>query len=62
MWLFQDESSRAEEASATLGIHHTTEQEYDERVPKRLSVPATAIHILDPTTSHSVSERGLIAK
>jgi hypothetical protein len=62
LWIFQDESSGAEEASAGPGIHHTTEQEYDERVPERLGVPKTAIHILDPTTSNSVSELGLTAK
>ena len=62
MWLFQDEPSGAEEASASLGIHHTTEQEYDEQVLERLGVPKTAIRILDPPTSNTVSELGLIAK
>jgi uncharacterized SAM-binding protein YcdF (DUF218 family) len=61
VWLFKDDPRGADEALARLGIHHVTEEEYDQQVLERLGVPRAAIRILEPPTTNTVSETLLIA-
>lgn len=61
VWLFKDDPRGAEKAFARLGIHHISEQEYDQQVLERLGVPETAIRILDPPATNTASEAALIA-
>ena len=62
VWLFRDDPRGADEAFARLGIHHLTEEEYDQQVLERLGVPKQAIRILEPPTTNTVSEIALIAE
>lgn len=56
VWLFQDNPRGANNAFARLGIHHVTEQEYDEQVLERLGVPQTAIRVLSPPAGNTENE------
>ncbi len=61
VWLLRDETSDADAAFAKLGIPHPSEQEYDQQVLERLGVPKTAIRIIEPPTTNTVSEIARIA-
>lgn len=61
VWLFTDDSRGDDQAFARLGIHHITEDEYDQQVLERLGVPQAAIRILGPPTTNTASEMRLVA-
>lgn len=61
VWLLRDETDKADETLAKLGIPRPTEQDYDQQVLERLGVPKKAIRILEPPTNNTVSEVRLIA-
>ena len=61
VWLFHDEPDEGDEIFAKLGIAHPSEQDYDREVLERLGVPKSAIRILSPPTTNTVSEMTLIA-
>jgi hypothetical protein len=48
IWLFKDDPAGANEGIASLGIHHISEEEYDQQVFERLNVTKSAIRLLDP--------------
>jgi uncharacterized SAM-binding protein YcdF (DUF218 family) len=60
VWLFKDDPRGADEAFAKLGIHHITEEEYDQQVLERLGVPAAAIRILDTPATNTENEFELL--
>ncbi len=60
VWLFKDEPRGADQAFARLGIHHVTEEEYDQQILERLGVPETAIRLLDPPATNTVNEFELL--
>lgn len=60
IWLFRDDPSGAYEACAALGIHHVTEEEYDEQVLEHLGVPRAAIHIFDRPSTDTLNEFELL--
>jgi uncharacterized SAM-binding protein YcdF (DUF218 family) len=60
VWLFKDDPRGAVQAFAQLGIHHITEDEYDQQVLERLGVPRTAIRVLDPPTTNTQNEFALL--
>src|ERR1019366_10327076 len=62
VWLFTDASRETDEAFAGLGIHHISEEEYDQQVLERLGVPKAAIRILEPSTTNTASEFRQIGK
>ncbi|MFZ0961738.1 MAG: YdcF family protein [Terriglobia bacterium] len=61
VWLLEDEPDKADAEFARLGIRYPTELEYNQQVLKRLGVPKSAIRVLEPPTSNTVSEAKLIA-
>ena len=46
----------ADEAFASPGIHHVTEEEYDTQALERLGVPCSAIRVLDLPTTNTKNE------
>jgi len=62
LWLFTDDSRGVDEAFARLGIHHVTEEEYDQQVLEHFGVPKGAIHVLEPPTANTATEMELIAR
>jgi uncharacterized SAM-binding protein YcdF (DUF218 family) len=60
VWLFKDDPRGTHQAFARLGIHHATEEEYDQEVLERLGVPHTAIRVLDPPTTNTRNEFELL--
>jgi len=60
VWLFQDDPRGANEAFASLGIHHVTEEEYNQQVLERLGVPKAAIRLLDPPATNTENEFELL--
>jgi uncharacterized SAM-binding protein YcdF (DUF218 family) len=60
VWLFQDDPSGANDAFTILGIHHVTEEEYDQQVLERLGVPKAAIRLLDPPATNTENEFDLL--
>jgi len=60
VWLFEDDPRGADDAFASLGIHRTTEEEYDRQVLERLGVPTAAIRILEPPTTNTENEFELL--
>ena len=60
VWLFKDNLRGANEAFARLGIHHTSEEEYDQQVLERLGVPTAAIRILESPTTNTKNEFELL--
>jgi hypothetical protein len=59
-WLFKDDPRKAAEAFASLGIHHVTEEEYDQQVLERLGVPKAATRLLYPPATNTEDEFGLL--
>jgi len=60
VWLFRDDPRGADEAFASLGIHHVTEEEYNQQVLERLGVPKMAIRLLDPPATNTENEFELL--
>jgi uncharacterized SAM-binding protein YcdF (DUF218 family) len=60
VWLFKDDPRGADEAFAKLGIHHITEEEYDQQVLERLGVPTAAIRIIEPPATNTENEFQLL--
>jgi uncharacterized SAM-binding protein YcdF (DUF218 family) len=60
VWLFQDDPRGADGVFASLGIHHVTEEEYDQQVLERLGVPKAAIRLLDPPATNTENEFELL--
>jgi uncharacterized SAM-binding protein YcdF (DUF218 family) len=60
VWLFKDDPRGADEAFSRLGIHHITEEEYDQQVLERLGVPTAAIRILGTPATNTENEFELL--
>jgi uncharacterized SAM-binding protein YcdF (DUF218 family) len=60
VWLFKDNPRGADEAFSRLGIHHITEEEYDEQVLERLGVPTAAIRIRESPTTNTKNKFELL--
>ena len=56
VWLFKDDPRGGDRELAKLGIHHVTEEEYDQQVLERLGVPPAAIRLLDPPATNTENE------
>jgi len=60
VWLFKHDPRGADAAFASLGIHHITEEEYDQQVLERLGVPKSSIRILNPAATNTENEFALL--
>jgi uncharacterized SAM-binding protein YcdF (DUF218 family) len=60
IWLFKDDPAGANKVFASLGIHHVTEEEYNQQVLERLGVPKAAVQFLDPPATNTEDEFGLL--
>jgi uncharacterized SAM-binding protein YcdF (DUF218 family) len=62
VWLFKDDPRGPDQAFSHLGIHHVTEEEYDQQVLERLGVPLTAIVILESPATNTENEFELLRR
>ena len=60
VWLFKDDPRGVDEAFSRLGIHHMSEEEYDQQVLERLGVPTAAIRIMEPPATNTENEFELL--
>jgi len=61
VWLLRDEIDDVDETFIEIGVPHTSDQDYDQKVLERLGVPKEAIRILEPSPTTTVGEITLIA-
>ncbi|MGA2606142.1 MAG: YdcF family protein [Terriglobia bacterium] len=62
IWLTRDYDNENDNPFARLGIHHISEEDYNQQVLERLRVPTAAVRLLDLPATNTTDEEQLFAK